>query len=324
MTPSSQTPSGLFVGIDVALDKLDLARSDAPGKNLTIRNDPAGIEHIVIQMTIAKPRCIVVEATGGLERPVLEALLDAGLPVALVNPARVRHFAKALGILAKTDKIDAQVLLEFARRAEPRLAEKRRKIQTELESLVNCRRQLVVTRTTHTNQLARTGSKPAAAAIHRVLKTLKQQIQLLDQQIRWLIESDDDFNNLDQLLRSVPGVGNVASSTLVAELSELGKADRRQIGALVGVAPFNRDSGQLKGTRAIRGGRAAVRSALYMATLTAMRCNSVIRIFAQRLKETGKKNKVIITACMRKLLTILNAMIRENLKWNQLKLTKNA
>lgn len=321
--PSSSSTRLLFVGIDVAQDKLDLARSDS-SKLLTVTNDIVGIATIVKAMLEAKPTRIVLEATGGLEEPLLDALLDAGLPVARVNPAQVRHLAKALGILAKTDRIDAFVLARFAELAEPRLAEKRRQIQCELESLVTCRRQLIATRTAHSNQVKRTSYKPAVKAQQRVIDTIEIQVKSLDTQIRQLIESDDDFSNIDQLLQSVPGVGNVASSTLVAELHELGKGDRRQISALVGVAPFNRDSGMLKGTRSIRGGRAAVRSALYMATITAVRSNPVIKTFAARLKAAGKKNKVIIVACMRKLITILNAMIRDNLKWNQLKLVKNA
>lgn len=321
---ASSSSTSLFVGIDVAQQKLDLGRSDC-SKVLTVTNDAVGIAAVVKELLDAKPTCIVLEATGGLEEPLLDALLDAGLPVARVNPAQVRHFAKGLGILAKTDRIDAGVLVEFARRAEPRLAEKRRQIQAELESLVTCRRQLIASRTGHLNQVKRTSFRPAVKAQKSVLKTLDDQVKFLDVQIRKLIEADDDFNNLDQLLQSVPGVGDVASSTLVAELRELGHADRRQIGALVGVVPFNRDSGMLKGTRSIRGGRAAVRSALYMATITAIRCNPVIKAFATRLKTIGKKkNKIVIVACMRKLITILNAMIRENLQWNQLKLVKNA
>lgn len=323
MTHAAFAASSPFVGIDIAMDKLDLGRSDRVDVG-GFPNDAAGIARIVVDMRAAKPRCIVIEATGGFERPLLDALLDAGLPVALVNPAQVRHFAKGLGIRAKTDRIDARVLVEFARRAEPRLAEKRPKIQAQLEVLVTARRQLIDTRTIHTNQLARVSFKPAVGVLGRVLKTLNREIEFLDGQIRKLIESDDDFSNLDQLLQSVPGVGDVVSSTLIAELGELGKTDRRQVGALVGVVPYNHDSGKLKGTRSIFGGRASVRSAIYMAALTAIRCNSVIKTFAARLKAAGKKNKIVIVACMRKLTAIFNAMIRDNLQWHQLKLTKNS
>lgn len=322
-SPSPASSSSLLVGIDVASQKLDVARSDRKGVE-SLANDAAGIAQLVKQLAADRPQCIVIEATGGYEQRVLDALLEAGLPVARVNPSHVRYFAKGLGILAKTDAIDALVLVEFARLAQPRLAQKQSKIQTELQSLVTCRRQLLVTRTMHVNQRQQTSYPPAAKAIARVIKTLDQQIASLDEQVRMLIESDDDLDNIDRLLRSTPGIGATISATLLAELSELGKTDRRSIGALVGVVPYNHDSGKLKGFRCIFGGRASVRSALYMAALTGMRCNPVLKAFAQRLKAAGKKNKIIIVACMRKLAILLNAMIRENLQWDQLKLVKNA
>jgi transposase len=323
MTDSTSQPVvPLFVGIDVAKDKLDLARSDT-GEVLTLVNNPKDILRIVQMFQTTRPTCIVVEATGGLERPLLDALLDAGLPVALVNPGRVRHFAIGLGILAKTDPIDSSVLMEFGRLAEPRLSQKRSANQAELDALVTCRRQLTHVRTEQTNRRQTTSSKSARKAIDAVLKAIEKQIKDLDQQIRKLIESDDDFNSIDKLLRSVPGVGAVLSSTILADLSELGSTDRQSVSALVGVAPFNRDSGHMKGTRSIRGGRAAVRSVLYMATIAAIRFNPVIRCFAQRLQKAGKRSKVTITACMRKLLTLLNAMIRDKLTWEQLDVVKN-
>jgi transposase len=322
MTDSTvSTASSLYVGIDVAKDTLDLARSDSKTV-LTFGNDPKGIAQIVQLLTAAKPTLIVLEATGGLELALLEALLDAGLPVARANPNHVRHLAKGLGILAKTDKIDGFVLMEFARHASPRLAAKRSVNRAELEALVTCRRQLTHVRTEQTNRRARTSSKPALKAIDAVLRAVNKQIDKLDQQIRKLIDSDDDFNSIDKLLQSVPGVGAVLSSTLLAELEELGTSDRRSISALVGVAPFNNDSGQLKGKRSIRGGRASVRSTLYMATIAATRFNPVIKAFYQRLQAAGKLNKVAIVACMRKLMGFLNVMIRDNLYWNQLNAVK--
>ena len=319
---SSPLPS-VFVGIDVAKDKLDLARSDS-AKILTVSNTPAGICQIVAALESVPVATIVVEATGGLEQPLLQALLDAALPIALVNPGNVRHLAKGLGVLAKTDAIDARVLMEFARRAEPRLATKRPKIQADLDALVTCRRQLLKVQTEQSNRRLTTPAGPARKAIDAVLATLAKQITKLDAQIRKLIESDDDMNQQDQLLQSVPGVGPVLSSTLLAELRELGTTDRQAISALVGVAPFNRDSGRLKGKRTIRGGRTAVRNVLYMATIASIRFNPVLKTFAERLTKAGKLPKVVIVACMRKLLSILNAMIRENLTWNQLNLVKNA
>jgi transposase len=317
-----QPVAPLFVGIDVAKDKLDLARSDS-GEFFTLTNDERGIRRIVEQLEAARPNCIVVESTGGLERPLLDALLDANLPVALVNPGRVRHFAIGIGILAKTDPIDASVLMEFARLAEPRLAQKRSANQAELDALITCRRQLTCARTAQANCRLTTRSDSAIKSIDAILKALDKQIEWLDQKIRRLIDSDDDFKHLDRLLQSVPGVGPVLSSTLVAELRELGATDRREIGALVGVAPFNHDSGSFRGKRSIRGGRTSVRCVLYMAALAAIRFNPVLRNFAARLRKTGKTAKVIIVACMRKLLTLLNAMVRDNLTWSQLNVAKN-
>lgn len=317
------SPSPLFVGIDVAKDKLDLARSDT-GELFTLPNDEKGIRQIVSIFTASRPSRMVVESTGGLERPLLEALLDAGLPVALVNPGRVRHLAIGIGILAKTDRIDASVLMEFARLAEPRLAQKRTENQAELDALITCRRQLTAARTEQANCRLTTRSSSAITSIDAVLKTLDEQIKMLDETIRKLIDSDDDFKHLDRLLRSVPGVGPVLSATLLGELRELGKTDRREISALVGVAPFNHDSGAFRGQRSIRGGRVSVRCVLYMATLAAIRFNPVLRTFAQRLEKNGKAAKVIIVACMRKLLALLNAMVRDNLLWSQLNVTKSA
>ena len=315
--------SSLFVGIDVAKDKLDLARSDADAVRC-FASDDAGIACIRDELRGSGVKLIVIEATGGLERTLVGALLDAELPVALVNPGRVRHFARGIGILAKTDAIDAKVLVEFARRGEPRLLEKRSKIRVELEALVTCRRQLIHMRTEQSNRRAVTSSKTALRSIDAVLKVLNRQILELDRKIAALIESDDDLDRDGKLLASVPGVGVVLASTLLAELAEIGTVGRRTICALVGVAPFNDDSGRIKGKRAIRGGRASVRSVLYMAAVAAMRFNPIIRRFAQRLAHSGKLKKVQIVACMRKLLSILNVMIRDGLRWEQLNLVKDA
>src|SRR5947208_5316308 len=205
-----------------------------------------------------KPVMIVVEATGGLERALINALLEADLPVALVNPGRVRHFARGLGILAKTDRIDAKVLVEFARRGGPRLLQKRSENRAELEALVTCRRQLLHVRTEQSNRRGTTSSKPALRCIDAVLKVVDRQVLGLDRQIARLIESDDDLDRDGKLLASVPGVGVVLASTLLSELVELGVVGRRTVAALVGVAPFNDDSGKIKGKRTIRGGRTSV------------------------------------------------------------------
>lgn len=309
----------VYVGVDVSKDKLDVARSDGDAVT-TLAYDEAGIAKLVGEL--GGVTLVVVEATGGYERPVVEALLDAGRPVAVVNPQRVRQMARALGIDAKTDRIDAQVLVIYARHAAPRLAEKRDKTREELAALVTCRRQLTAVRTEQTNRRAMTRAAKALKAIDAVLKTLDRQIDSLDQQIAKLIESDDDLGPMDKIIRSVPGVGPVLSATLLSQMTELGALDRRQTAALIGVAPYSHDSGKLRGQRSIAGGRADVRCVLYMAALAAIRSNPVIKRFAQRLRAAGKK-KVVIVAAMRKLAAILNAMIRDRLTWSQLKLAQN-
>jgi transposase len=321
MTQSTLPDSSYFVGIDVAKATLDMARSDT-GEILSAANDPQGIAGLVDSLRSTPPAMIVIESTGGLERPMLNALLEAGLPVAMVNPRNVRHFATGIGTLAKTDPIDARVLMEFARLANPRLAEKRSANQVELDALITCRRQLTETRASQTNRRGTTASKAAIKTIDAVLKTLNKEIQKLDKKIRDLVESDDDFDSTDKILRSVPGIGATVSATLLAELQELGSSDHRRVSALVGVAPYNQDSGKFRGRRSISGGRKSVRSALYMATVTAIRCNPVIKSFAERLDKLGKAKKVQIVACMRKLLGFLNVMVRDRLKWNQLKVVQ--
>jgi transposase len=326
VSPAVESPvSPVFVGIDVAKERLDMSWSSSE-QALSVGNDARGIGQIVRQLKAVPAgsavACIVIEATGGFERLLVNLLLEAGLPVAVVNPSRVRHLAIGLNILAKSDPIDARVLREFARLAEPALTRRRSANQAELDSLITCRRQLSSARTDQGNCRSMTLSKAAVQSIDKVLKSLDQQIQVLDGKIRELIDSDDDFKNLDRLLRSVPGVGPVLSSTLVAELNELGGANAKQIGALVGVAPYVNESGGFKGKRSIRGGRIQVRNVLYMATLAAMRCNPVLKIFAARLAEKGKAAKVIIVACMRKMLGLLNAMVRDNLTWDQLNVVK--
>jgi len=312
-------PAALHVGIDVSKDKLDLARSDS-GAAESFPNDAGGVAGVVRLLAGLGPALAsaVVESTGGLERPLLEALLDAGLPAALVHPGRVRHFAKALGVQAKSDPIDARVLMRFGQLASPRLAERRTRGQAELADLVACRRQLTATRTQQLNRRSSTSSKVARRSLDAVIATLDRQVESLDRQIRRLIDADDDFKHLDGLLRSVPGVGPVLSATLAAQLRELGDAGRREAAALAGVAPYDDRSGRRDGPRHIRGGRTALRCVLYMAALSAIRFNPVIKAFATRLRAAGKLKKVVVVACMRKLLTLVNAMVRDGLTWHQL------
>jgi transposase len=313
MTPALDPMS--FVGIDVSKDKLDLA-SDAQAQIRTFANDPAGIAPLVEHLRSLNPTLIVVEATGGYERAVLQASLDANLPIARVQPGRVRHFAKAQGLLAKTDDIDARLLALYARCLQPAVTEKRSKNQVELNALLVLRRQLVDARTAHSNQAGITDSAFVRDSLAKLLRQIHDRIKDVDKHITTLIDSDDDLSGRRDLLMSVPGVGKTTAATLAAQLPELGKIDRRQVCALVGVAPFDRQSGTWTGKRTIFAGRAAVRRVLYMATITAIRWNPVISSFAKRLQETGKTPKVIITACMRKLLTILNAMARDGQTWS--------
>lgn len=325
MTDSTSIPQpvvGLFVGIDVAKDKLDLARSDSD-QVVTFDNQPGGLGRLVELMQSLQPILIVVEATGGLERPLVAALLDAQLPVSLVNPGQVRHFAKALGILVKTDPVDAHVLVQFGQCVQPRLAQKRSQNQSELDALVTCRKQLCELRVAQFNQRDSTSSPAALKSVNAILKALDKQIRLLDEQIKKLIESDDDMNWINKLLRSAPGVGPILSATLLSSLIELGRVGRRQISALVGVAPFNRDSGRHAGKRSIYAGRGDVRSVLYMATVAATQHNPIIKNFYQRLVANGKLKMVALVASMRKLVTLLNAMLREGIPWEQLNVVKN-
>jgi transposase len=212
--------------------------------------------------------------------------------------------------------------MDFGRLASPRLAERRSKNQAELDDLVSCRRQLSATRTQQLNRRCSTASKAALKSLDAVVAALDRQVDSLDQQIRRLIDADDDFRNLDRQLRGVPGVGPVLSATIVAELRELGDTDRREAAALAGVAPYDDRSGRRDGPRSIAGGRAGLRCVLYMATLSAIRCNPLIRPFAARLRAAGKKKRVVVVACMRKLLTLINAMVRDGLEWRQLNAVK--
>jgi transposase len=308
----------LYLGIDVAKQTLDLA-GEGDAQVLQWSNDEAGIAALCQRLRQRQPALIALEATGGYERALVAALLQAGLPVAVANPRQVRHLARGLGLLAKTDALDARVLAAYARHAAPRLAEKRSKNQEELADLVTCRAQLTDTRTQQRNRRQVTRSPAARHALDAVLHTLQQQVRDLDQRIAKLISDDDDLNDRHRRICSVPGAGPVVAATLLAHLHELGDMDRRQAAALVGVAPYNHDSGKLKGRRAIAGGRPHVRRVLYMAALTALRCNPLLIAFAHRLRQQGKPAKVILTAAIRKLVCLINAMIRDRLTWNQLK-----
>jgi len=306
--------SPTFIGIDVAKDHLD-AHLLPQGEALTSAADAAGVTSLVDRLQAVRPALIVLEATGGYESLVAAELAAADLPVAVVNPRQVRDFARALGLLAKTDAIDAHVLALFAEKVQPPVRTPPDEREQRLKALVTRRRQLVAMRTAELNRRAQANPE-VRKSIDAVLKILHRQIEDIEHDIDGTIRHSRLWHEKDILLQSVPGVGPGTSRTLLAALPELGRLNRRQIASLVGLAPFNRDSGRWRGERSIWGGRAEVRTALYMATLSAVRFNPVLRVFYQRLRAAGKKAKVALTACMRKLLVILNALLRTQQKWH--------
>lgn len=313
--PPEAVPSPVTIGIDVAKDKLDLHLWPA-GVDATFDNTPAGVAQLVKRLRDHPVSLIVIEATGRYERRAALSLMDGGFEVAVVNPRQPRDFARATGQLAKTDAIDARILAQFGAVIGPRVSEKPSQNRLILDELVARRRQLVTMITTENNRLGQAVHKPLLRSIRQMVKTLQHQLEQIEQQIMDLIDRDDDWRQRFKLLKSVPGVGDATAATLIAELPELGRLNRQQIAALVGVAPINRDSGAFRGQRHITGGRRSVRDVLYMAALTARTWNPTIKAFAQRLAAAGKPFKVVMTACMRKLLTLLNTMIRNRQPWN--------
>lgn len=311
----SMNTTPTFVGIDVAKDKLDVF-IDSSGESFTVANSPDGIVSIRQRLAGLNVKLIVIEHSGRYERRCALDLMDSGLPVALINPRQSRDFARAIHWLAKNDRIDGRLLAEFGRRIEPRPSERIPENRAELDELVGRRRQLVQMRAGESARLQQAQFKSIRRSIEKVLRQLEQQIQDLERRISKLIENDQDWHSKGQLLQTVPGVGPVVASTLVAELPELGRINRQEIAALVGLAPFDRESGQWKGKRSCFGGRAEVRSTLYMAAITARRCNPIIQRLAQRLEAAGKAFKVVMVACMRKLLTILNTIAGTGQAWN--------
>lgn len=304
----------LVVGIDVSKARLDLAFSEGSGPKVVL-NEPKPIERLAADLVTRRPRLIVMEASGGYERVVAAALLEAGLPVAVVNPRQVRDFARATGRLAKTDAIDAQVLVHFGTAINPRLSPMPDEQQRALQELMARRRQLVTMRTSESNRLGTALSERARTSHERLIETIDRELEDLDGDIGRLIATSPAWQERVDLLTSVPGIGDKTAWSLLAEMPELGSCTRQEAAALAGLAPMNRDSGKSSGRRSIKGGRAPVRTALYMATVASVRCNPVIRQMYQRLKDLGKPSKVALTACMRKMLTILNAILREKSAW---------
>jgi len=302
-----------FIGIDVAKATLDIA-SLPDGESWTVTNDDDGIHELAPRLVALAPTLIVLEATGGFESAVAAALAKLGLPVVIVNPRQVRDFAKALGRLAKTDALDATILAEFGQKVRPAPRALPDEAAQLLDALLTRRRQLIEMLTAEKNRLG-FARGPVQRDITQHIRWLEKRLADVDGELHDAVTASPLWQAKDDLLRSVPGVGRVTSVTLLAELPELGRLSRREIASLVGVAPLNRDSGALRGKRLVWGGRAPVRAALYMAALVGLRWNPVLRTFYDRLRAAGKPFKVAATACMRKLLTILNAMVRQQRRW---------
>lgn len=304
-----------FVGIDVSKDALDICVQPVT-KALHVAYDEAGVDQVVAHLQEVEPTLIVIEATGGLEVRVATTLASKGLPVAVINPRQARDFAKATGQLAKTDEVDAAVLAAFAKAIRPQARPLKDADTRALDDMVNRRRQLIGMRVQETLRLNTAVSKPLQKSLKKHIAWLDRQIDDVDRDLNMRLRESDVWRAKDDLLQSIPGVGSVTTRTMLAKCPELGTLNRREIAALTGVAPLANDSGKYQGKRFIWGGRAEVRSVLYMAALAAIRCNPVIRAFADRLKAVGKPPKVVIVACMRKLLTIMNAMLKNKAPWS--------
>lgn len=306
--------SNVFIGIDVSKERLD-CNCRPTGITSSCDNTPTGIADLIKWARAQQPQLIVLEATGGLERPLVAEILAARLPVVVVNPRQVRDFARAIGQLAKTDRIDAAVIAHFGEAVNPEVRPFPDHLTQQMDALMTRRRQLVQMLAAERNHLV---SAPAQVQnyVKEHISQLEELIKKLDQDIDQMITGSPIWKTKENLLRSVKGVGPVLSRTLLAELPELGQLSRQEISKLVGVAPLNNDSGKYKGKRSCWGGRASVRGPLYMATLSATRYNPVIKEFYQRLIAKGKAKKVAIVACMRKMLITLNAIVKSNKPWD--------
>lgn len=307
--------SPVFVGVDVSARCLDVAIG--PGSLESFENDDAGVAALCTRLKALACELIVLEATGGYEALTVATLAGAGLPVRVINPRQVRDFARAIGTLAKTDRLDAQVLRDFAERIKPVVLPQKSEEERELAAIVGRRRELVQMLTAEKNRL-KLATVTVRKDITAHIRFLEKRVDDTNDELRRQIREHESFRLTDELLQSVPSIGDVSSSTLIALLPELGSISHRKIAALVGLAPFNDDSGLRTGRRRIWGGRTEVRNVLYMATVSALRFNPSIRATYLRLVSAGKPKKVALVACMRKLLTILNAIVRDQSPWKPL------
>jgi len=302
-----------FVGIDVSKDSLDV-HGLPTGSPSRFDNTAEGRAQLLSSLPKAGTSLSVVEATGGYERGLVAEAVTAGHHIAVVNPRQVRDFAKAFNVLAKTDRIDASVIARFAETTRPEPVGYSER-QEQLRELIVRRRQLIDHRTAEKNRCETARSSLVRNSVRKLIETINKDIARIDRAVVELVQSNNDWRDRYKRVSEVPGIGKQTAAVMLAELPELGHLNRQQVSSLVGVAPFNRDSGQFRGRRSIWGGRVGVRNVLYMAALSAKRSNPVIRAFAARLLAKGKPPKVVITACMRKLLTILNALLRSNERW---------
>jgi transposase len=309
-----QPPAPAFAGIDVSKDRLDVHLRPS-GRSFAVPRDGPGLERLVAELRVLAPTLVALEATGGFEVTVAAALAGAGLPLAVVNPRQIRDFARATGRLAKTDRLDAEAIALFAERVRPEPRPVPDAEAAALAELVARRRQIVEMIGMEGNRRRQARTPGVARTIAATLKVLEAQLADLDRDIGDAIRRSPAWREADDLLQSVPGIGAVASRTLIAEMPELGRLDRREAAALIGVAPLNRDSGAMRGRRAIAGGRTAVRNVLFMATLSAIRWNPTLRAHYAQLTARGRPKKVAIVACMRRLLSILNAILRTGRPW---------
>jgi transposase len=311
---SATTVRKVYAGVDVSKGRLEVFVHPT-AERFGVPNDDAGADELLARLEESSPALVVLEATGGFERPVAAALVASGLAVAVVNPRQARDFARATGRLAKTDRIDAQSLARFAEAVHPAPRAIPDEEALALGEILARRRQLVEMLTAEKNRLVTASTRQVKKRIEVHLLWLEKELARTERDLEEAIEESPVWRENEELLRSVPGVGPVLAKTLLAELPELGELKNKQLAALVGVAPLNRDSGILRGKRAIWGGRSEVRAALYMGALVATRCNPTVKVFYERLLAAGKPKKVALVACMRKLLVILNAMLRKRTPW---------